>query len=848
MQSEQNRVTQQNLPQSLTPFIGRAGELNDIKRRLLDPSCRLLTLLGAGGMGKTRLAIEVVSALKDFGDGVFFVDLHPVTLNTGLVTAVADALHFPLSSQDSPQTQLRSYLQEQEMLLLLDSFEHLQDEAMLLAEWLQAAPKLKLLVTSQLTLNLQEEWLYPVGGLTYLASSDARATEECDCSATQLFNERAQQIQPHFATEAESAHVSQICQLVEGMPLAIELAATWAKALSCAEIAAEIEQNIEFLATGLRNVPERQRSIRAVFDGAWERLTDQEKIVFQRLAVFPDSFTRDAATAVSGATLPFLSAFVEQSLLQRLQNGRYTIHGLLRHYAREKLGQVPDECAAAQQSHADYFVRFMQQRRADLLGKRQQLSMTEIEPELEHIRAASKRIIQQEDTVAMQKLVLSFELYLQFCSRYLEAANLLEQSIAIVRSAGQLNSFLAEMLVELAWVYVRFGRLEDAQLLAHEADDCYRELDLMPMPGQATDPQLVLGIIATIKGNYREAVEYGAQALQTSLASKHLSNQQFAYYVLAGAALAQGDFAQAQQYAQKMEMAVQASGDQWFAAYSQIMLGDIALALREMEVAKTHFATSYTLRQEFNDAEGMAVALVRLGQLALRENDYVVAQKQFTQAYDLYKHINDRGGLATVLSGLGKTAVAQQQLSTAQGHFHQALQIATDIEYASLIHLLLVCIGDLSVQTGRVARGLELLHLVVGDAHCAQEARDNGQRLLDNYKDVVTESEWETAVSQSQTETIDAILPTIFTELAIPIPEATQPVTHPQSPALVDQLTARELEVLQLIAEGLTNRQIADQLVISVGTAKYYTSQIYSKLHVSNRTQAVARARELLLI
>ncbi|PKO20431.1 MAG: SARP family transcriptional regulator, partial [Chloroflexi bacterium HGW-Chloroflexi-1] len=327
-----------NLPPSPTPFVGREEELAELADYLANPDCRLLTLVGPGGIGKTRLVLQVAADQTGaFVHGIHFVPLASVSSTELIVSAIAEALDLPFDSHQDPKEQLLNYLHEKEMLLVLDNLEHLlpisissacgkgEGGAELLAEILRRAPGVVLLVTSRERLNLREEWVYTVEGLTYPegeavgrpALSVAEGPETY--SAVNLFQQRARRAYQHFSlSEIERPHVVRICQLVEGMPLGVELAAAWVAVHSCEEIAQEIERNLDILTTRLRNVPARQWSVRATFEHSWQLLSETEKDIFARLSVFRGGFRREAAAVVTGASLSTLSSLLDKSLIRRV--------------------------------------------------------------------------------------------------------------------------------------------------------------------------------------------------------------------------------------------------------------------------------------------------------------------------------------------------------------------------------------------------------------------------------------------------------------------------------------------------------------------------------------------------
>ncbi|MFW6184971.1 MAG: ATP-binding protein, partial [Chloroflexota bacterium] len=446
-------------------FVGREEELRRIQELLAEPGCRLLTLMGPGGIGKTRMARQVMKRLGNtFGQGIFFVSLQPVDTIDLLISTVAEAIDLSFSGQEAPRTQLLNYLQDKEMLLVLDNFEQLLADTSLLSDMLQASPQLQLLVTSREGLNMQEEWQYRLPGLSVPSSAQVENPERY--AAVQLFSARARRVKPDFSLENERAGVVRICQLVEGMPLAIEMASTWLKALRCAEIAAEIQRSLDFLTTSLRNVPGRHRSMRAVFRHSWKLLSEAEKEVFPRLTVFRGGFGRAAAAEVAGATLSILSALVDKSLVMREDAGRYNIHELLRQFGAEKLDQDPSNARRARERHAHYYARFLEQRLPALRGANQIAALNKIGEELKNVLAAWEWAVQTANVEAIGKSATPLYFYCQMQSRFLEGARALAKAAEVLesRSAGrERDILLGHMYNNEGWLRVRVGHFERAE-------------------------------------------------------------------------------------------------------------------------------------------------------------------------------------------------------------------------------------------------------------------------------------------------------------------------------------------------------------------------------------------------
>lgn len=388
--SEHHAAKRHNLPVQLTPFIGRNNELAALGTMLDDPSVRLVTILGHGGMGKTRLSLEAGAVMLDhFVDGVFFVPL--ATLNTAsqIVSAIAEATDFHFHQGTNPQEQLLTYLRTKQILIILDNFEHLVDDALLLGKILRAAPAIRLLVTSRERLRLSLESIFMLHGLKIASGDDPENVFDAD--AIRLFIQHAKTVSPRFDPD-DVAPIVRICQLVEGMPLGIILAAAWADLLTPEEIATEISQNLDLLETDLQDIPARQRSIRAVFDYAWRQLSGTEREVIARLAVFRAGFTREAAQAVAHASLQDLMVLTNKSILRRShETGRFDIHELLRQYAASHL--TDEQRYAIQTAHLEYYAGWMRHIQPALIGRRPAPQQASIQPLTDPLSAREQEVL-----------------------------------------------------------------------------------------------------------------------------------------------------------------------------------------------------------------------------------------------------------------------------------------------------------------------------------------------------------------------------------------------------------------------------------------------------------------------
>jgi predicted ATPase len=375
-----------NLPAQSTPFVGREQDLTMILDRLQDPACRLLTLVGPGGIGKTRLALQAAQLLVDrppatspFADGIYFVPLTAVSTPDGAVVAIAEALALSFSGTAALRQQLLASFGTQQMLLVLDNYEQLlapdvhSESTALITDLLAVAPGLKVLLTTRVALNVREEWFHQVGGLAFpnakMTPHAAAVDDRASYDAIRFFDQCARRVQSNFSLVDKEAHVVRFCRLIEGMPLAIELAAAWLKVLTVEQIVDELAHSLDILTTRYQNVAARHRSMRLVLEQSWALLDPDEQNVLKRLAILRGGFRQAAAAQVAGASLPLLARLTEKALIRMDPSGRYQMHELLRQFAEEKLSADEQMLQTAQAQHHRYYLDFLRTRRGGGRGR-----------------------------------------------------------------------------------------------------------------------------------------------------------------------------------------------------------------------------------------------------------------------------------------------------------------------------------------------------------------------------------------------------------------------------------------------------------------------------------------------
>ena len=421
-----------NLPRQLTPFIGRTEELMSIEALLTDLACAWLTLLGPGGVGKTRLALAAARQLLPyFTDGVWFVALAEITTVEHLPTTVAQALGLALLPGDV-DTQLRTHLHNRHCLLVLDNFEDLLAGVDWVAWLIEQAPGLKVLVTSRQRLDHQAEWVLDVGGLATPALATAAAASD---SAVQLFVQCARRVRTTFTpTTADIGLISQICRAVDGMPLGIELAASWVRALPLSAILTEVSHNLDFGTLAAHGLPDRHRSLRTVIDSSWRRLTAPEQTLLARLSVFRGGADWSAAAQVAGATPLLLTRLADKSLLYSDGAGRYRLHELVRQFAAEQLHalNLTEETAAA---HSRYYGAMLAQQVDTLISDHPQTTLQRWDDELDNLRTAWQWAVQRADADMIQQMAHPLNLYYDYRTRLQEARQSFQQAVEALQGA-----------------------------------------------------------------------------------------------------------------------------------------------------------------------------------------------------------------------------------------------------------------------------------------------------------------------------------------------------------------------------------------------------------------------------
>ncbi len=707
-------VSYNNLPAQTTSFIGREDELAMLAGYLDQSGCRLLTIVGLGGIGKTRLALQTAAtAAGKFQHGVCFVPLAAVSSPDFIIATIADRLKFPLYGQGDPKTQLLNHLSGKEMLLVMDNFEHLLSGANLLVEILENAAQIKVLVTARERLRLHEEWVLDLQGLSFPENDETGDIQ--NYSAVRLFLERAQQARAGVQLgESEIPAVTHICRLVEGMPLGIELAAAWTRTLSCATITGEIEKNYNFLTTSFLNVPKRHQSLRAIFEHSWKLMAEEERKVFRKLSVFRGGFTRQAAEQVVGASTVLLSALIDKSLLHRTPADRYQMHELLRQYGTEKLAEVPSDREKVQSRHCKFYAAFLQEQGIRLKGKKQKDALEAISLEIDNIRAGwSWAIMRREEREIGQYLEVLF-LFHNMQSWFQEgevlfrqaAANLPRPEYLIPGTNGKADKIRGQIRARQGVFCASLGRYDEAQEILTEGQAIFQEARL-----RQTSP---------LSLNYLGAIAW-----------------------------ALGYYPMAKSLCQESLALIKESGDRWKEALCFEYLGMIAISLGEYREAKDLAQQSLKIFREFNYSSGIAFSLNLMGIAARNLGQFAEAKGLCQESLAISRKIGDRWEEALSLEYLSMVAVSRGEYWQARDLAQQSLKIFREFKYSSGIAFSLNLVGIAARNLGQLAEaqrvhqevlqtcqeldyqlGIALASYYLGHTHFLLGDHDEARRLL----------------------------------------------------------------------------------------------------------------------
>lgn len=756
---------QHNLPTAVTSFVGRDAELAQINDWLARPNARLLTLTGPGGIGKTRLAQEAARVqVGAFADGVWSVSLTPVNDVPGMVTAVANALAFSFSGPTPPRQQLLAHLRGQEMLLLLDNFEHLlSDESVtLMMDFIQQMPESKLLITSRERLHVQAETVLELNGLPYPSTAHAAVETPIDqLAAVRLFVRRAARQKSDFVLAGQEAAVTQLCQQVDGMPLALELAATWVRALALPEIVAEIAGGIDFLAAHYQDIPLRHRSMRAVFDYSWALLTPLEQAVFRQLSVCRGGFTRAAAAAVAEAPLAILAALVDKSLLRLDGDGRYRRHPLLIQYAADQLAQHSSEQGAAQQRHAFFFAKFLQEMNDHWAESERQQTVHLIAAEQENCRVMWQWAVSASNEAILHQSYLCLHAY------FVEGRQLFDEWLGWLETAvahwqhradAEANLLLARLYNGAANTLTLQGHLSAARVQFAQSLALCRRID--HQRGVAANLS-VLAMVQSYLGEQQAALDSLTECIAIE---REMGNQEALAISLAhlGSVLAHMDVETAETHLQESLRLARAANLPRPITIALNNLADLLMRQGRLAEAAAAVDEALTLSKAIGDRGGVGLALLNRMVVAGRQRNLEAAEADGRQALGLLTQYGSQVQVAEAWHELGHVAFAQEKWAQAEENYRQAIAMNKEGHYLPYLLQSLSSYGRLAAAQGRTEEAVRLLAYTANHPAAWEETRRTAAQQLTSLAPHFAPDPFEALVENGRAADLNTLYDQLF--------------------------------------------------------------------------------------
>ena len=800
------------LPTSLTPLLGREQETTSLRQLLRRPEVRLVTITGPGGVGKTSLALRVAHEAQDsFADGVFFILLAPISDPTLIVPTIAQTLSLPESPRRLWLDSLKDYLHDRQTLLLLDNFEQIISAAPLLTELLSACARLQLLVTSREALRVRGEQEFL---LSPLALPDQPAVETLlQCPSVALFVQRAQAAQLEFRlTPQNAAAVAEVCARLDGLPLALELAAARIKLFPPQAMLARLRDSpLQLLTGGARDLPARQQTLRRAVQWSYDLLDDEEQRAFRWFSVFVGGSTLEAALAVLGppTSVDVLESLASKSLMRQIETddaARLVMLETIREFGWEQLAQT-HELEAARHAHANYYLSFAEEAETHLTGANQKAWFIRLAREQDNLRAALRWGIENHEAEFTQRMTGALQPFWFARGYWSEGRRWLEESLAI-DSGGAVDEAVRAKALYGAGVLARFqGDFARARVLCEQSLTLYRTL--------ADKAGVVMALVQLGRiGSFQDD--------QTAKRA----------FLVEAASLIEA-----------LPDTVVKAG-----AYTDMVLAmEGPTASQYAPEAARYLAESERIHRALNNQAGLAFAVLHQANLALSEGDYTLAAAQFDEVERLVMELGD-------VRLLGRVAISRSPLdmyigdfATARRRLEDALQQGGsrgDHHLPSALIMLAAILHGQGLATWS-ARVFGLAEALTGPGQTNTAAAIE-QRL--NIRDIRAELRAELGDEAYARETAAGRRLRLDDLRAIPHPQgpAPAPATAAAAPPSASgaALTAREIEVLRLLDQDLSNPQIAERLVVSRRTVDAHLRSIYDKLSVKSRDAAIRVARE----
>lgn len=772
------------------PFFGRENDIQTIIKYLKTKDCRIITLLGLGGIGKTRLAYEIIHRTDGYFERNYFVSLQAITSEQGLITTLANQLNIQLFENLPLLSQVIDWIHERRILIVFDNFEHLLDAKKVVLRLVLETEYTKFLVTSRQALQLQLEYLHQLTGLDTQSGQNA--------SAVKMFAAYASRANSTFNPQKEVSDIIRVCQVVDGMPLAIQLASSWVKSISCRTIAEAIDKNYQNLKSEYTDLPSRHRNIQACFEYSWNMLEPAEQQKFARLSIFKGGWTLQSAQVIVEADIWMLRSLTDKSFIQyNSQTGRYTCHELLRQFGQQKLSQNAYDKNITTQRYIDYFAQQAHNLIQDFKRKTYRKAHLFFTNEQFNLIAVWQLAINHHDEDVLSQLWEGFYLFFTQTSNYLEGQEIFQMLIDAPEIFSKDLQLIGHTIA--LWLMMRTGEVNVSRMRFESASALVQDIY---NPKTRAESLFLIHYTSNriIAGEYHEVSELTKRSIEI---------------------------------AQKID-------DSYYISFALYNYGRLLHRIGAVEDATNYLQKSIDVSERIGLRWGTGFTLIELSVVLEKLGQHKEALSILTESYAIFKDIGDYSGMVFSLSYASRILLYQEQTHRAYDYLQQAFDIALESENLTPLVGVVLDTAFYLQAIKKTVLATKLARYVVSHPATYSLERGRAEELLKQLELNIDESVYKNATIEGENLTNTQVTDSLHEVFAV-VP--TNEGRHPH-----DTLTPREEEVLHLIATPMTTQEIAEQLFIAKGTLRIHLKRIYGKLDAHSRIEAVANAKNLNLL